>query len=166
MNNKTLINLLPLKTDRLTIKKTTINDIDLLLRIDKQEITQAFLGRIKNKTKEERIEFLKNKENKSNSLTVYLNDIKIGFINIDIIDNNAELSYIFDCDYTNKGYCTEACKKLIEVLFNNIRINSISADIVKGNNSSKRVLEKLGFEYQNETIKDDIIFLNYIIYNK
>ena len=59
MNNKKLISLLPLKTKRLVIRPTLIEDVDLISKMDKQEITQAFLGGIKNKTKEERITFLK-----------------------------------------------------------------------------------------------------------
>ena len=63
-----MINNLPIETDRLIINKTTIEDIDLILKLDKQEVTQKFLGGIKNKTREERIEFLKKKD----SLTVSL----------------------------------------------------------------------------------------------
>jgi RimJ/RimL family protein N-acetyltransferase len=93
-----------MQTERLIIKPTTINDIDLLLKMDKQEITQKYLGGIKNKTREERIEFLKKK---SNSYTVYLKDnTPTGFIEI---NKNNELGYIFDYAYCNKGYCTEAC---------------------------------------------------------
>ena len=102
-----------METDRLIINKTTIDDIDLILKLDKQEVTQSFLGGIKNKTREERIEFLKKKD----SLTVSLKDnTKIGFIGLDIKDDNSgELSYIFDYDYSNKGYCTEACRRIIEI---------------------------------------------------
>ena len=54
MKNKILIDLLPIETERLIIDKTTMNDINLILKMDKQEITQKFLGGIKNKTKDER----------------------------------------------------------------------------------------------------------------
>ena len=131
-----------------------------MLKLDKQEISQSFLGGIKNKTKEERIEFLKKKDN---SFTVSLKDnTKIGFIGLDINnDNSGELSYIFDYDYSNKGYCTEACKKIIDICFNDLGLDYISAETIKGNNSSKRVLEKLGFLYQNEFTKDGIVFMYY-----
>ena len=60
-------------------------------------------------------------------------------------DNNIELSYIFDYDYWNNGYCTEACKELLKVLFNEMNINYVFARTIEGNNSSMKVLEKLGF---------------------
>ncbi len=155
------LKLLPVETERLIIKKTTIDDINLILKMDKQEETQKFLGGIKNKSKDERILFL---ENASDSYTVFLkNGIPIGFINLIFEDSFARLSYIFDYDYCNNGYCTEACLKLIDICFDILNLKSIVADTVDSNNSSKRVLEKLGFKYENFIIKDSVKFLNYII---
>ena len=153
MKNEKFIDLLPLETERLIIKPTSVEDIELMLKLDKQETTQKYLGGIKNKTREERIDFLEKKASKfkngyAGSLTIYLKDnVPIGFagLKIDEINNNAEISYLFDYDYCNKGYCTEACKKLIEVGFKKLNLNKIYADTIEGNDSSKRVLEKLGF---------------------
>lgn len=153
MKNEKLIVLLPLETERLIIKPTSVEDIELIIKLDKQEVTQKYLGGIKNKTREERIDFLENKASRfkngcAGSLTVCLKDnTPIGFagLKIDEINNNAEISYLFDYDYSNKGYCTEACQKLIEVGFKKLDLNKIYADSIEGNDSSKRVLEKLGF---------------------
>ena len=164
MNNKKLISLLPLKTKRLVIRPTLIEDVDLISKMDKQEITQAFLGGIKNKTKEERITFLKKKANRM--LTICLKDGNpIGFLglNTDETNINAELSYIFDYDYCNKGYCTEACEKLIDIGFNKLKLNKIYANTIEGNNSSKRVLEKLNFKLEGVRRKDNREFLDYSI---
>ena len=129
-----------LETDRLIIKKSSTLDVDLMLKMDKQEETQKYLGGIKNKSREERIELLKNMD----SFTVYLKDnTPIGFIGF---KHDNELSYLFDYDYTNKGYCTESCKKLIDE--SDLKI--IISDCVKDNKKSKRVLEKLGFKKIDE----------------
>ena len=156
-------NLLPLKTKRLIIKKTTISNLDLLLKMDKQEITQKYLGGIKNKTEDERREFLNNKINNSNSLTIYLENKPIGFCELKFNNNKASLSYIFDNDYWNNGYCTEACEEIINICFNKLEINCILANTISDNKNSIRVLEKLGFKYQNSFIKNNITFLNYVI---
>ena len=158
--------LLPIETDRLIIRKTSIDDIDLIMKMDKQEITQRFLGGIKNKTREERISFL---ERNNCSLTVCLKDnTPIGFIGLKVDDNKneGELSYIFDYDYCNKGYCTECCKSLIEIGFNELNLDKIYADTVKGNSSSIRVLEKLNFKYMGNRKEDNIEFLDYCILKK
>lgn len=162
--NELLINMLPIETDRLIIRKTSIKDVDMLLKMDKQEETQKFLGGIKSKTKEERIKFLKSKKT---SLTVCLKDeTPIGITGLKVLEekNCGSIGYIFDYDYCNKGYCTEACKKLIDIGFNELNLDYIIADTVEGNNSSIRVLEKLGFKYKSSEIKDGVDFLNYILY--
>lgn len=153
MKNELFISMLPLETERLVIRKTSVDDVDLILKTDKQEVTQKFLGGIKNKTKEERILFLEKKISKfkdelAGSLTVCLKDgTPIGITGLSIDENNncAKLGYIFDYDYCNKGYCTEASKKLLDVGFNELKLNKIFADTIDGNISSIRVLEKLGF---------------------
>lgn len=165
--NEMLINCFPLETERLIINKTTVKDIEMILKMDKQEITQKYLGGIKNKTRDERIKFLEKKENKfkdgiASSLTVYLKDefIPIGFVELNVDENNnsAEISYIFDYDYCNKGYCTESLKKLLEIGFLKLELNRICADVIKGNESSKRVLEKLNFKHEGTRRK--AVFVN------
>ncbi len=156
MKNEKFINMLPLQTRRLTIRPTSTLDVDMMLKMDKQEVTQTFLGGIKNKTREERIAFLERKASKfkdgiAGSLTVCLKDgtpIGISGLSIDEDNNIGKIGYIYDYDYTNKGYCTEACRKLIEVGFKKLKLNKICADTVKGNNSSIRVLEKLNFKLE------------------
>ena len=156
----------PIKTDRLIIRKTSAYDVDLLLKMDCQEITQKYLGGIKHKSREERITFL---ETRDSSYTICLKDgTAIGFVEI---KNSAEkgtasLSYIFDHDYWNKGYCTESCKELIDIYFRNKEIRHICADTISENIGSKRVLEKLGFDLIGSKNKGENNFLEYKLVNK
>ena len=153
MLNEKMISLLPFETERLIIKPTSIDDIELILKMDKQEDTQRYLGGIKNKTREERIAFLEKKNSKfkdghAGSLTVYLKDgTPIGFTGLSINEdnNNASISYIFDSDYTGKGYASEACRKLLSIGFDELGLNKIYADVISDNNRSKVLLERLGF---------------------
>ena len=153
MKNEKFIKMLPLETERLIIRKTSVDDVDLMLKMDKQEITQKFLGGVKDKTREERIELLERKSKKfddgiAGSLTVCLKDgtpIGITGLSIDEGNNIGKIGYLFDVDYTNKGYCTEVCRKLVDIGFKDLELNKIWADTVRGNDSSKRVLEKLNF---------------------
>lgn len=89
----------------------------------------------------------------------------IGLVGLSINEENntGEIGYIFDYDYCNKGYCTEACQKLLEIGFNKLNLKIISADTVSENVPSKRVLEKLGFIYQYSFTKDSTTFHFYTI---
>lgn len=180
MKNKKFIEFLPIKTERLIILPTTINDIELILKQDKQEKTQFYLGGIKEISREDRISFLQKKNDKFKSgyvgsLTVYLESVPIGFVGfvIDEINNNAEISYVFDIEYTGRGYCIEVCKKIIELGFNELDLKRIYADTIEGNEDSKKLLEKLGFKHEGTKRKQAYVFslkeykdvLNYGILN-
>lgn len=134
--------LLPIYTERLKLIETSVDDIDLILKMDKQEETQLFLGGIKNKSREERLDFLSRKKN---SLTVLLDNKRIGFVGLKVNEDKAEVSYIFDSDYTGNGYCSEVVKKLIDVAFNKLNVNKLYAYTKEDNVSSIKVLTKNGF---------------------
>jgi RimJ/RimL family protein N-acetyltransferase len=65
-----------------------------------------------------------------------------------------ELGYWLGKDYWNNGYMTEAAKALIEFGFSILNLNAIWCGYYEGNIKSKRVQEKLGFEFVNKT--DDL----------
>lgn len=166
-----IYNKLPLKTKRLIVEKISLDDVDLLLKMDKQVITQIYLGGIKDKTKQERIKFIENKINKNElgkslSLTVFLKDkTQIGFLDLKLEKEMIEISYIFDYDYCNKGYCTEVCNEIIDVIFNNTNIKKIKANTIDCNIGSKKVLEKLNFKLKN--IRENSVYVETLkIYRK
>ena len=147
--------LLPIYTERLKIVETSIDDIDLILKMDKQESTQKYLGGIKDRSREERIEFLKNKKN---SLTVLLDDIRIGFVGLKIDNNIAEISYIFDSDYVGNGYCSEVVKTLIDIAFNKLNLEKLYAYSKEENIASIKVLTKNGFVNKDSNNKEFIYY--------
>lgn len=142
----------------ISLIKTTKEDIELILKLDKQIDTQKYLGGIKNKSKDERILFLDKKELNPTSYTVLLDDIKIGFVELKFGEKEIELSYIFDCEYWGKGYATSAVKKILE----NLNLNCVSAYTVPENIASKRVLEKNDFVFVENVMKNENVFLKYI----
>ena len=147
--------LLPIYTERLKLIETSIDDIDLILKMDKQNSTQKYLGGIKNKSREERLEFLGKKKN---SLTVLLNDVRIGFVGLKINNKEAEISYIFDSDYTGQGYCSEIVKVLVDIAFNRLKLNKIYAYSKEENVASIKVLTKNGFIHKDSDCKDFIYY--------
>ena len=153
-----ILSLLPIYTNRLVIKQTTVEDIDLILKMDKQSDTQMFLGGVKDKSKDERIEFLNKKNKDGRSLTVYLDDIPIGFIGIKIEDNMGEVSYIFDSDYTGMGYCSEVLKCLIDISFNDMKLDKLFAFTKEDNIASQRVLLKNNFIKKDNDNNEFIYF--------
>ena len=59
--------------------------------------------------------------------------------------HRANIGYDLLPSQWNKGYTTEALLAIIRFGFNRLDINRIEAEVMQGNTSSERVLEKLGF---------------------
>ena len=58
------------------------------------------------------------------------------------------INYVLSEDYWGNGYMTEAIKRIIKYLFDELNIDLLSAFHIPDNNKSKKVLEKCGFEYE------------------
>lgn len=58
------------------------------------------------------------------------------------------LSYKLSRGKINQGYITEALRKAIEICFVEWKLHRIEANILPRNTRSKRVVEKLDFEYE------------------
>ena len=58
------------------------------------------------------------------------------------------INYVLSEDYWGNGYMTEAIKRVIKYLFEELNIDLLSAFHCPDNIKSQRVLEKCGFEYE------------------
>ena len=56
----------------------------------------------------------------------------------------AELGYWIGSDFRNTGYCTEACRAMLDFGFNSLGLNKVCAHFLSRNPASGRVLEKIG----------------------
>jgi len=59
-----------------------------------------------------------------------------------------EMGYWIGYPYWNRGYCTEACRALIDYGFNSLNLNKIFANYFEGNDASGRVMQKLGMKQE------------------
>jgi RimJ/RimL family protein N-acetyltransferase len=93
-----------------------------------------------------------------NFLAVEIKEINklIGLISIprkedtDSLEYN--LGYIFDFNHQGKGYAAEACKSIIDYVFEKKGAHAITTGTAKENIPSCRLLEKIGFIKTGENI--------------
>ena len=55
--------------------------------------------------------------------------------------NVGSLSYVFNAKYWNKGFCTEACKAVMNFCFESGQIDKIEADCFEDNLASVKILQ-------------------------
>ncbi len=80
----------------------------------------------------------------------------IGLININAASRKAEITYIVDRDYMNRGIATEAAAIMLDYGFNKMELNKISGICMSVNPASRRVMEKLGMKYEG-TVREDML---------
>ena len=63
-------------------------------------------------------------------------------------DDEAELGYWIGVPFWGRGFVPEAAQELLRHAFEVLKLNRVWCGYYDGNDKSKRVQEKLGFEYQ------------------
>lgn len=72
----------------------------------------------------------------------------IGLYDINRHEQYKELEYVLSEDYQNKGYATEAVKRVLEYSFSELDLMIVAVCHYPFNVQSKRVIEKCGFTYE------------------
>ena len=117
-------------------------------------------------------EFCKANENSTDN---YLFAIEADGKFVGGIGLHKRMEHCFDVGYWiaekfwGKGYATEALRAITEFAFNDLKIDRIQAFVFEGNESSERVLEKCGYEYEGFLRKyhrKGNVFLNTKVYAK
>ena len=71
-----------------------------------------------------------------------------GFTSFDYEKNTAEIGYVLNQAYWGKGYAVEAARCVMEFGFENFGLCGYCAKCMEGNDSSMRVMQKLGMSFE------------------
>ena len=169
MNAEINISNVILETDRLILRAWEITDLDDFFEYASVEGVGEKAGWEHHKSKGKSLEILKMfiEEKKVFAIVLKENQKVIGSIGIEELseeldkdlDNllGRELGYVLNKDYWNKGIMKEAVSKVVEYCFNTLKLNFLMASYFNHNIASKKVLEKLNFQFY----KDIIIEIRY-----
>ncbi|BBH23265.1 N-acetyltransferase [Paenibacillus baekrokdamisoli] len=166
-------NIFTIECRDIILREYQVEDLDELQNITWQPHFYEFLMDW-NVSKEQREDWIKNYEIPDNKrfLNAVLKDgdigelrLRLGIISKDsgefigvcgtgILDKvsppNREIFYGISTDHRNKGYSTQAAKGLIKYLFDNTNVEELIAIAQLRNLPSNKVIQKCGFEFQNE----------------
>ncbi len=86
-----------------------------------------------------------NLESVAFAITLADSELLIGAISLMSLDESeGELGYWVGVDYWNNGYCSEACRKMVDFGFNNLNLKRIHAHHLSRNPASGKVLLNSG----------------------
>lgn len=151
-----------IKTDRLILKPFSASDRERLSEfMMNDEITDTFMVPIL-KTKKEYLDLADKiiklgdpAEYARLQYGVFLESNLIGFINdCGFNDEEIEIGYVIHPDFKGMGYATEAVKAVIDELWA-MGFKKIIASYFEGNEGSRRVMEKSGFEFSGRICREE-----------
>ena len=148
-----------LETERLILRKWQLDDLDDYYAYAKNPNIGSMAGWKPHSSKEESLTHLKSFIENDEVWAIVLkeNGKVIGHLKIYPDENRGKFSerysaklinYALSEDYWAKGYMTEAVKSAVKYAFDEMNIEVLTAFHFPHNVSSKRILEKCGFEYE------------------
>jgi len=156
-----------IETERLLIRPFTLEDIEpsYLMNLDEEVSTYTGDGGVVSKKEiERRITenvFSDYKKYGFGRLAVELKAENkfIGFTGLKYLSDvdEVDLGYRFMKEYWGKGIATESAIACVKLGFNNLGLNKMIAMVLPENIKSIRVLEKLNFEFEKDSIEDDLM---------
>ncbi len=151
-----------LATDRLVLRQLKPGDAgDMFLYASRRDVTE-FLTWEAHPSEEYTRDFLvfvqdKYKEGEYYDWAVILKDERgregtmigtCGFTSFDFPNNSAEIGYVINPAYRNRGYATEAVNRVLRFAFEELELNRVQARYIIGNDVSRRVMDKSGFRFE------------------
>ncbi len=154
-----------LQTERLLLRRLTLDDAFFIYQLLNSPGWLAFIGDRGVTTIEKAREYIETKyfpsyENGLGNFAVVLkeNEIPIGTCGLYKRDNldHPDIGFAFLPEYFGKGYAYESAAAIKEYAFNDLQLEKLYGFTLPTNESSKKLLEKLGLSAEGTiTFEDD-----------
>ncbi len=157
------------KTDRLTIRKFLIGDLDPLMDLFSSGDAMRFIGPRRPMTVVEAQNWLKGQiDAQVNEVTRYAvalqsSDEFIGVCGFQKIDDVWDFGYYFRPAFWGNGYATEACACLLQHAKSILSGEPFIVFVAEDNSSSQRVMERCGWKRGERIKKNDEIGHYYLL---
>ncbi len=164
------------ETKRLLLRNWTLEDSADMFEYAKNDLVGPNAGWPQHKTEEESKKIISNFIKDDDVLAVVLKSENkvIGSIGLHdrkpdekITSNQREIGYVLNPEYWGNGYIPEAVNGLLTLGFNDLGLDLIWCGHFDGNDNSRRVIEKCGFNYKfkiNEIkplLNDKVVTVHY-----
>ncbi len=147
-----------LTTPRLTLRRMAVSDtFDMYEYASRQDVTK-YLTWYPHPDRDYTREYLQYLGNRYSAgmfydwAVIYEPDCKMvgtcGFTSFNCASDSAEVGYVLNPEYWGKGIATEALRRVLRFGFEELRLHRIEARFIEGNDRSRRVMEKVGMQFE------------------
>lgn len=149
---------IPIRTDRLLLRKFNIRDKEAVLAYGSDEQTLRYLvwPGITDLDAAERVILAYYSKPGVYALELKATGQCIGCLDIRIEPRHekASFGYILNRNFWNQGFMTEALTAILEFCFTRLELNRVEASYYAGNEGSGRVMEKSGMRYEGMAFQE------------
>ncbi len=155
---KIFSNIPTMSTDRLVLRKISIDDVDDMYEYSKNSDVTKYLTWSPHPDMTYTLEYVNYLQSRYRSGDFYdwavvLKDTgkmigTCGFTRFDYANNAAEIGYVLNMAYHGHGIATEAVNKVLECGFSKLCLNRIEGKYMVENAASRRVMEKCSMTFE------------------
>ncbi len=155
---KIFSNIPTIETERLTLRRITLNDVDDMYEYSSDNNVTRYLTWSPHPDKaytHEYINYLQTRYRTGDFFDwgVYFRSERkmigtCGFTRFDYVNNSAEIGYVLNSNYHGRGIATEASRAAVEFGFKRLGLNRIECKYIIGNDASRKVMEKNGMKFE------------------
>ena len=158
----------PVDTDRLTLRRATLDDLEAIWSYRRLEEVGRWLTRWPVTLEEFRPHF-EEPTSLAKTIVIALDGAVIGELMLQIDDAwaqaeiegeaqnvQAELGWVLHPDHTGHGYATEAVRELIRLSFVDLGLRRVTANCFADNDASSRLMQRLGMRREIHTLRESL----------
>jgi RimJ/RimL family protein N-acetyltransferase len=155
-------------TERLTLRPATSDDVEATWGFRRLEVVSEWITRAPRTLVDYREQF-EDPERLAKTLVIELDGEVIGDLMIAFDDAwsqaevaeqaegvQAELGWVVHPDHAGRGYATEAVRELLRLCFEGLGLRRVTANCFADNESSWRLMERVGMRREVYTVKDSL----------
>ena len=158
----------PVRTARLTLRRTTLDDLDATWEYRRRAEVGRWLTSASSTVDEYRATF-EDPERLAMLLVVELDGAVIGDLMVKVGDAwaqaevkeqargvQAELGWVIHPDHTGHGYASEAVRELLRLCFDELHLRRVTADCFADNEASWRLMERVGMRREVHALQESL----------
>lgn len=158
----------PLRTERLSIRRATAEDLEATWRFRRLESVGQWLTALPTSLEDYRTKF-EDPERLASTLVIERDGEVIGDLMVRIEDAwaqaevadratrvQAELGWVLDPEHTGHGYAREAVRELIRLCFEDLGLRRVTALCFADNEASWRLMERVGMRRETYAVRESL----------
>lgn len=153
----------PVRTDRLSIRPSTVDDLPALFEIRRRPEVSEWMPTLPT-DRDAFVERMSDPERLAVTLALELGGVLVGDLYLNIgapwaqaevadraRDTQAELGWVLAPEHSGRGLATEAAAELVRICFEDLGLRRVVALCFADNVASWRIMEKLGMRREEHT---------------